>query len=171
MARSHRLTGEPAQAGCHAGEAQHRRADTAGRGRIRRRQDWKTGAALTLNGQVGLGATPYIVPSTHAGAVFQPSRRSSPSLRWFGVDRGNACPFFPVRRLPRPGGHLQLLRSGSDLLRRRLCAKGASQRATGRRQALPDEPPWPHRPCLAASQLSGPAKKGDASGFTAASAG
>ena len=171
MARSHRLTGEHAEAGCFTGEARHRLADRAARDAVIGCQDWKPGAAPILNDQVGFGATPHTVPGTNAGAVFQPSPSSSTSVRQPGPDRGDACPVLSVRPLPRSGAHLQRLRPRSDLLRRRLCAASASQRATGCRQALSDEPAWPHRPCFASSQLSAPAKKRDASGFPATATG
>ena len=122
-----------------------------------------------LNRQVRIDAVPHTVPSTHAGALFQALRTASTSgARWRGRNGGA---FLSVCPLPCSSAHLQLLRSRPDLLCWRLCRTGAARKATRSRTALPSEPPWPRRSCLACPQLSGAAKECDASGFTTAATG
>jgi hypothetical protein len=96
-----------------------------------------------LNRQVRVRRRAHTVPSTHAGGVFHPLRTSSMPGR--KASAGNAGAAVPVCPLPRSSARLQLLRSWSDLLCRRL--RGGAVSSPARRwPTLPGEPTRPREP-------------------------
>jgi len=144
-------------------------ADTAQQNGLRRGLDWRAGGRSISTAKLGFSAAPHTVPGTHAGAVSHPSRVPSTFIRLLPSKGGG--PAFSVCPLPDARADLQLLRPRAGLLRRRLCAGSAAPGSARCRYALSGEQARPLRACLARPPLPVPAKKRDASGFTAGAAG
>ena len=121
-----------------------------------------------------IDAVPDTVLGTHAGTVSRQSWRSSTGRSRFRSCRRGISSAVSVRRLPRPGADLQLLRPRPDLLRRRLCPACPPPRRPGLTpgRRYQDRPSRATAcPCRADTAATGSAQKCHASRFTPVAAG